>query len=356
MSFSIENQENKKTNRSEHAAHCGESDLNVSFSGNFWGHNSRGHAGAKIPVNKQFQWTGRRWLIPAAYSCGKGLVLDFCMEIPPEEIRSFMEHWNLTPETERNRQFSREEEMRLVIENPLHFDFRPLLQLNGKEIASSHSCSAGWNPCLPEIAAKETETKKLIDRYRLDPDSGWIIYRFAFPWHTKRRSKLNTLSVTLEQEPVSVPGPHFQIKAAGDTFDFVFPENGQPYTLTVQSFEQETLEFPRSTEQDLEFPACCTVIGYTITPELPKETLTISDCAESDPPRQKSNSPSASSASGISSFGFMVGNFGSASITPLDGLRSACSSLHFEPVENVDWFLIFHEKQFEDLTLTLISC
>lgn len=36
MSFSIENQENKKTNRSEHAAHCGESDLNVSFSGNFW--------------------------------------------------------------------------------------------------------------------------------------------------------------------------------------------------------------------------------------------------------------------------------------------------------------------------------
>lgn len=173
MSFSIENQENKKTNRSEHAAHCGESDLNVSFSGNFWGHNSRGHAGAKIPVNKQFQWAGRRWLIPAAYSCGKGLVLDFCMEIPPEEIRSFMEHWNLTPETERNRQFSREEEMRLVIENPLHFDFRPLLQLNGKKIASSHSCSAGWNPCLPEIAAKETETKKLIDRYRLDPDSGW---------------------------------------------------------------------------------------------------------------------------------------------------------------------------------------
>lgn len=94
MSFSMKNQKNTNTNRCEHTARCGESDLNVSFSGNFWGHNSREHAGRKIPVKKRFQWAGRHWLIPAVYSCGKGLVLDFCMEISPEEIRSFMEHWN----------------------------------------------------------------------------------------------------------------------------------------------------------------------------------------------------------------------------------------------------------------------
>ncbi|MEG2200532.1 MAG: hypothetical protein RRY25_09675, partial [Anaerovorax sp.] len=35
-------------------------------------------------------------------------------------------------------------------------------------------------------------------------------------------------------------------------------------------------------------------------------------------------------------------------------LRAVCSALHFEPVETVDWKIIFHEKPCEDMTVKLL--
>ena len=31
----------------------------------------------EIKLDKQFDWAGYHWVIPAAYSCSKGLVVDF---------------------------------------------------------------------------------------------------------------------------------------------------------------------------------------------------------------------------------------------------------------------------------------
>ena len=36
-------------------------------------------------------------------------------------------------------------------------------------------------------------------------------------------------------------------------------------------------------------------------------------------------------------------------------IHTACSSLHFKPVENVEWRMVFHEKQFGNATLDLIK-
>lgn len=65
----------------------------VFFDGNFWGHHEKTHAGTELRIDGQFDWAGHHWVIPAAYSCSKGLVVDFCMRIEPEDIRSFMKKW-----------------------------------------------------------------------------------------------------------------------------------------------------------------------------------------------------------------------------------------------------------------------
>lgn len=41
----------------------------VYFDGNFWGHSGKDRAGAEIRVDKQFEWAGHHWTIPAVYSC-----------------------------------------------------------------------------------------------------------------------------------------------------------------------------------------------------------------------------------------------------------------------------------------------
>lgn len=71
----------------------------VYFEGNFWGHSGKDHAGTEIRLNKQFDWARHHWVIPAAYSCSKGLVMDFCMRTPEEDIRKFITKWDLHPET-----------------------------------------------------------------------------------------------------------------------------------------------------------------------------------------------------------------------------------------------------------------
>ena len=70
----------------------------VYFDGNFWEPSGKGHAGTELRLNKQFEWAGHHWIIPAVYSCNKGLVLDFCMCTPAEDIREFMKKWDLSPE------------------------------------------------------------------------------------------------------------------------------------------------------------------------------------------------------------------------------------------------------------------
>ena len=35
--------------------------------------------GKSLRTEKEFEWAGHEWRIPAVYSCGKGLVIDFCM-------------------------------------------------------------------------------------------------------------------------------------------------------------------------------------------------------------------------------------------------------------------------------------
>lgn len=91
----------------------------VYFDGNFWGHSGKDHAGTEIRLNKQFDWARHHWVIPAAYSCSKGLVMDFCMRTPEEDIRKFITKWDLHPENDSCEYFTQEQQMQIDLDNPL---------------------------------------------------------------------------------------------------------------------------------------------------------------------------------------------------------------------------------------------
>ena len=63
----------------------------VSYDGSFW--HAGEDTGREVPVRKEFLWGRKKWVIPALYLCQEGLVIDFCMEAEPAELKTFIEKW-----------------------------------------------------------------------------------------------------------------------------------------------------------------------------------------------------------------------------------------------------------------------
>ena len=334
----------------------------VYFDGSFWGHYGKDRAGAEICIGKEFEWARHHWLIPAAYSCGKGLVVDFCMRVEADEIRSFMKKWNLNVENDSCDQFTTEQQMELDMDNPLCLNFVPRLELNGKKLQTSHGCAVTYNPCLPDGVVNELEAKWAIDHYGLDAAYGWVIYRYTFPWMRKRRPEIQTLSLTMEQQRSSIPGPHFKIHAPGDSFRFVHPVSRTEYTLTVQELEQQTLPQNSYHSDRWFYPTHFTAMSYTLLPET-SAPITISDCDEGDKPLEISSSDDLFSPSAVNEaacIGIIGGADGPTAFVFGGSSHGkfciACSSLHFEPIQHdIEWRITFHEKRFEDFCMMLIE-
>ena len=249
--------------------------------------------------------------------------------------------------------------MELELDNPLCFHFNPRLDLNGHELRASHGCAVTYDPCLPDGMGIELEAKWAVEHYGLDTSYGWVVCRDAFPWVSKRRPEIRTLSLTMEQQLVSIPGPHFTVKAPGDSFSFVHPVSRVVYTLTVQELEQQTLPKNSFGSGRWFYPTHFTAMSYTLSPEA-SEQISVSDCDDSDKPLEvipsdDSFAPSASSDAAC--IGIIGGADGPTAVVigPQGKPCAACSALHFEPVQHdIEWRITFHEKRYIDFTLTLI--
>lgn len=327
----------------------------VYFEGNFWGHQGRERAGKEIAMNKQFVWGEEVWHIPSIYICSKGLVMDFCVQVPADRIRSFMDKWELSIEND-GADYSDEQRMQIEAENPLSIHVNPKLMLNGTVHSFTHGCGVSWNPCFPE--SNDPAAKSVIQHYGLDPTIGWGVWRAAFPWMKKLRPLIEMLSVTLLQEPVAVLGPHFLASKSGEHVDFAHPTTGVQHTLTVLNYEQQRISHEHFGCQNQEFPTHFVLMTYTLTPDLPEGAVMVTDTVRSDRPRQKGgglNEPQADSSACI---GIIGGADGQAAIQ-ISGsgqgeYHTACSALHFEPVDEVEWRIMFYEKRRDDVTVALI--
>lgn len=331
----------------------------VTFDGSFWGHPKGQRPGKEIPVNIQFDWAGRHWIMPSVYSCSKGLVVDFCMQIDPATILAFMDKWHLNADVDEE-QFTREQLMQIELDNPMTLDFHAVLQLNGKDLTFSHGCGTSYIPCLPGGSAANQDAQRIMEHYQLDTTFGWVIKRFCYPWITRKKPEIKNLSVTMVQQEVSIHGPHFQAEKPGDAFSFVYPQGGTEYTLTIQEYQPQTLDTHRM-QQDMEFPTHYYAMSYTVTPEFSGGKLDVADCSDGDHPKQKprlSKRYEPTALQDATVIGIIGGADGPTAIAygqaaTQGKLHAACSSLHFDPVESVEWRLIFREKQYEDRTFEI---
>ena len=93
----------------------------VCFETNYWGTQKGTDPGEELCLDREFEWNGHRWRIPALYRCRQGLVVDFAMEVPQEELRAFMKKWGIAEDGECTRTLTRAEERQMEQENP-HYE------------------------------------------------------------------------------------------------------------------------------------------------------------------------------------------------------------------------------------------
>lgn len=340
--------------------------------GRHWGHD---RPGDEIPLRKTFSWGGKVWHIPAAYACGKGIVLDLCMEIDPGELGAFLERWR--PWAEGERPMTPEDEERQDAENPMTVDYDPKVTVNGRELRGRSGQGSGWVPmsCRPEEFQGEYNQQDwdnlwLMEHYGLDQEKGWMFWRESFPWATKGKPKLKTLSLTLEARPRPIPGPRFTVSGPGDSVDFTNPLTGQAHTLRVAEYEAQETDMTGMPE-GWDYPTHCTAMAYTLEPELPQGALMIRDAGEGDNPRPKPLEELAAldAIGGVDgpaacSIGIIGGSDGPTAIimahakgaTASHGPRlySACSALRFDPPESVQWRMSFRDTQPDRMAVELL--
>ncbi|KJR46318.1 hypothetical protein UF75_3291 [Desulfosporosinus sp. I2] len=153
-------------------------------------------------------------------------------------------------------------------------------------------------------------------------------------------------------------GPHFHVPAPGERIEFTHPTTGAQHTLTVQEYEQHEMSHEHFDSQNQEFPTHYIVMSYTLSPDLPEGAFTVTDCIRSDQPRQKRTNPNEPQAFNSICIGIIGGADGPTAIifggSGQGKLHVACSALHFEPVDDVEWRMVFHEKRREDVTVELM--
>lgn len=306
---------------------------------------SRGRFHTELALEKTFAWVGRHWLVPAAYVCGKGLAIDFCMRAEADELRAFMQKWKLSPENDDCEAFSPEDQLLLDAENPLALSFTPTLTVNGKTLHVSESASASFHPCFPD---RETPLAPLMRRYHLSDAFGWVVTCAWFPWNGRRPAAIRSIELSLRRTPAPLPGPRFTVRAPGDAFRFTHPYTGMEHTLTALSLETRTLPetaFGRS------FPTHFTLLRFALDPE-PAEPVLISDTRESDRPVRPETVEGPSSARAV---GVIGGADGPTALFVSGGAHTACSALRFSPdSRDIEWRVTFEASPRDDFSLSLL--
>ncbi len=325
----------------------------VTIDGDFFP--ERGKGGREIPLHKSFTWGGETWHIPSAYLCSGGVVVDFFAEVDPEKFIAFRKE----AETAfQNGRPTEEAEEQFLCMNPSSINFHPTIVVNGIELMNKRGHGDAWYPesCCDEGTEEYVRAKYLVEHYGFDFDKIYIIRRCTFPSEAKI-SEISSLTLKMERNPETFSGIHFTDPKVGDTFEFTHPVHGTGHTLTVVEYEAEEMEQSKFASDEFIFPTHMTAMQYTITPDLPREEVSVRACGNGDSPRRKETAPKPGcdfcSAIGIvrSADGPMAVMVG----TPQEAkVHSACSGLYFEKQESVEWRMVFRVKIVEDLKIRLI--
>ena len=314
----------------------------VFYQGSLYGHFGRDRAGKELEINKSFLWGGESWLVPSVYVCGKGLVADILKSVSVEDFRAFAEKFGLD-EADDPENFSPQRLAKAEAENPLGGGIYVTAKINGRESSMEFSSSDCWNPLSPDGGGSEP----LLEKYGLDKSFCWQITRVSIPWHGRRPKKISSLSLLLRADRLRVSEVHFKAERPGDRTEFTNPATGKTHILTVTDIKRQSLAQRPHIGKDE--PKFFTLLRVDISPEISKDALLITDCAEGDR-THKGALPGNTSAIGI------IGGADGPTviISEYESGHTACSSMHFEPEYEPDWCMTFYDKPREDIEVELI--
>lgn len=315
----------------------------VFYQGSLYGHFGRDHAGKELAVNKSFTWGGEEWLVPSVYVCRKGLVADMFKKVSVDSFREFTEKFGLDENSDCD-DFSDEQQAEIEAENPLNSDIFASIQFGGRKSDMEFSSSDCWNPLFPDSG---DAAEALLDRYGLDKSFCWLAVRMSIPWRGRKPKKSDSLTLQLRAEKIPVPGAHFKANRPGDKTEFTNPATGKTHILTVTDIKRQSLaQFPHIGKDE---PKFFTLLRVEISPEISKDALLITDCAEGDR-THKGALPRNASAIGI------IGGADGPTviISEYESGHTACSSMHFEPEYEPDWCMVFYKKPKDDIEFELI--
>lgn len=331
----------------------------VYFEHGFWNKNAKGKPGEEIVINKSFSWGDEIWHIPAVYSCSKGLVVDFCIEIQPEKEKAYLDKWY--PVFAKDENISNELQEQIEQENPIDINFRTHLQVNGKPVIAKHGNAIQWIPesCLPDRVRSEREARELIKHYGLDETKVWSFHRWSFPWTSKRKPKIKTICIKLERDPVTIQGIHFNNPSVGDVISFVHPIHKTEHKLTVLAYEKQEFSGKGFQHEEYEFPTLHTAMTYTLEPELPTRNFQVRDCLDNEQPKRKPrNQFEPQSSYDACCIGIIGGADGPTAVFVSAGQNleqhRALSALQFEHADDIEWKVVFREKLMEDIETELL--
>ena len=340
--------------------------MNVFFDENYWGcrrERTDKTPGNELRIEKEFAWSGRSWRIPAVYICREGIVMDFCVRIPAKEIEAFFRKWK--PDAEEAG-LSEEEQERRERDNPLSGDVCADLWIDGEKADRWSGCGVSFVP--PELLGEDEARAgddieaQMLEAYGCSRTDGWIFKRISFSFPQGMQPPLCTLKLILKKASVYEPGPHFRTSVTDGEkcIEFFYPVTRTRHTLTVQKLEQsmipkaELSEIRSETMKLLKAPRNFLSMFYTVEPKLPPRELQIYDCAQSD-------SPVLGEKKGAASIQIIGGADGPTSVffafktrDSREDWDSVHSSVHYKPVEDVEWRMRFRIKSEEKKELEII--
>lgn len=343
--------------------------MDVYFEGFFGNSENQKKPEKEIPVNKLFLWDNDRWNILSIYEFKEGLTMDFCKEINPGELQEFQKEWEKEISQYEDGEIEIPEELfeQLQEENPGVCDITPKMYLHGRELISRGGSSICYYPVSvfsenEGACPNDPKAEEIIREYGMNPDMGYVIFRWSFTWNKgwrrKREYSLSDIELTMEAGRVNRVGEvfHLEYEQKEEYCSFMNPVNHKEYMITFGTPEQKKMSEKLLNKMDgrFRYPTCYEIIGYKIIPKLPSEEYFIRSRVKGDAPELIAGDDAAA---GISVIG---GADGPTSIFLAGKIRKSTyyekrinSPLFFEPTEVRDYEIVFRVKPKEDIHINL---
>ncbi len=330
----------------------------MKLDGMFWDEGSRRKPGDELTIGKTFERCGLTYTIPSIAVCLGGIVVDMYAEIPTDEIIAFETKWNDAEST-----MTEDEREALSTENPLNLDFRATLTLNGNELTQSRMYCEYYLPdSCREVGTRPDERAEwLMEHYDLDRANAYAFRRMSFLTEQRSKPRGNTLALSLEANLRPYLADRFTVTDAGESVALTNPHDGRKYRLTVTEIGETSIDMSHHND-GYEHPTNCVTLEYTVTPEIERRKLQISDTSHGDSPRKIKTPPTTPNAADEDIFGIISGADGPTSVIVMPRVSkqntisrsAAASSLYFEKPERITWRATFYAKPCEKIEIPLI--